>query len=249
MRNIKITIKYDGSKYKGWQRLKTTDSTIQAKIEAVVSKMLDEKIEIIGSGRTDAGVHAIAQIANFKTNSQMNISKMHEYLYNYLPQDIVISNIEEVDVRFHSRYNAVSKTYLYKVDNNKIHDPFLRKYTTHIPDKLNIDNMKRACKHLIGEHDFSSFKSSKSKKKSSIRTINYIDIEIENGFIDIKINGNGFLHNMVRIIVGTLIDIGHGQINPDYIKDILESKDRSLAGSTAYSQGLYLYKVNYKEVM
>ncbi|WP_099189127.1 tRNA pseudouridine(38-40) synthase TruA [Tepidibacter mesophilus] len=249
MRNIKITIKYDGSKYKGWQRLKTSDSTIQSKIEAVVSKMTNEEIEIIGSGRTDAGVHAIAQIANFKTNSKMNLSEMHEYLYNYLPQDIVIINIEEVDIRFHSRYNAISKTYLYKIDNNKIHDPFLRKYTTHIPHKLNLDNMKKASEHLIGEHDFSSFKSSKSKKKSNIRTINSIEIEEENGFINIKINGNGFLHNMVRIIVGTLIDIGHGKFKPDYMKNILESKDRSIAGSTAYSQGLCLYKVNYEKVM
>ncbi|WFD12059.1 tRNA pseudouridine(38-40) synthase TruA [Tepidibacter hydrothermalis] len=247
MRNIKITLKYDGSKYRGWQRLKDTDMTIQSKIESVISKMENKDIEIIGSGRTDAGVHAIAQIANFKIDSEKSISQIHEYLYTYLPQDIVVTNIEEVDPRFHSRYNAVSKTYLYKINNNKMHDPFSRKYSTHIPNKLNIDNMKKACEYLIGEHDFSSFKSSKSKKKSNIKTINYINISENKNFINIKINGNGFLHNMVRIIVGTLIEIGSNKMKPEYINQILESKDRSLAGPTAYSQGLYLHGVEYKK--
>jgi len=247
MRNIKITLKYDGSKYRGWQRLKDTDMTIQSKIESVISKMENEDIEIIGSGRTDAGVHAIAQVANFKINSEKSISKIHEYLYAYLPQDIVVTNIEEVDSRFHSRYNAISKTYMYKINNNKMHDPFSRKYATHIPNKLNIDKMQKACEYLIGEHDFSSFKSSKSKNKSNVKTINHINISENKDFINIKINGNGFLHNMVRIIVGTLIEIGSNKMQPEYINQILESKDRSLAGPTAYSQGLYLHSVEYKK--
>ena len=132
MRNIKITIKYDGSRYKGFQRLKDNDMTIQGKIEDVLSKMANENIEIIGSGRTDMGVHAYGQVANFKTTSNLSVDKMKTYLYEYLPEDIVITNIEEVDERFHSRYNAKSKVYLYKIYNNKFHDPFLRRYTTHI---------------------------------------------------------------------------------------------------------------------
>ena len=165
MRNIKMTIRYDGSRYKGFQRLKDNNMTIQGKIEDVLSKIVNENIEIIGSGRTDMGVHAYGQVANFKTNSNLSIEKMKSYLYEYLPEDIVITNIEEVSERFHSRYNAKSKVYLYKIYNNKFHDPFLRKYTTHIAKNLDIELMKEASKYFIGEHDFTSFASSKSKKK------------------------------------------------------------------------------------
>ena len=152
MRNIKMTIRYDGSRYKGFQRLKDNNMTIQGKIEDVLSKMVNENIEIIGSGRTDMGVHAYGQVANFKTTSNLSIEKMKTYLYEYLPEDIVITNIEEVDERFHSRYNAKSKVYLYKIYNNKFHDPFLRKYTIHITKKLDIELMKEASKYFIGEH-------------------------------------------------------------------------------------------------
>lgn len=187
MRNIKMTIKYDGSRYKGFQRLKDNDMTIQGKIESVLSKMTEEDIEIIGSGRTDMGVHAYGQVANFKTNCDMSIKKMKNYLYEYLPEDIVVTLLEEVDERFHSRYNAKSKIYLYKIFNNEVHDPFLRKYTTHIPKKLDLDLMKEGSKYLLGEHDFTSFASSKSKKKSNIRTITSISIQESNGLIDIYI--------------------------------------------------------------
>ncbi len=245
MRNIKMTIKYDGSRYKGFQRLKDNDMTIQGKIESVLSKMTEEDIEIIGSGRTDMGVHAYGQIANFKTNCDMSIKKMKNYLYEYLPEDIVVTLLEEVDERFHSRYNAKSKIYLYKIFNNEVHDPFLRKYTTHIPKKLDLDLMKEGSKYLLGEHDFTSFASSKSKKKSNIRTITSISIQESNGLIDIYIEGNGFLYNMVRIIVGSLIDVGLNKKSPEDIKDMLQAKDRTVASDTAPSKGLYLYKVKY----
>lgn len=209
MRNIKMTIRYDGSRYKGFQRLKDNDMTIQGKIEDVLSKMANESIEIIGSGRTDMGVHAYGQVANFKTASNLSVDKMKTYLYEYLPEDIVITSLEEVDGRFHSRYNAKSKVYLYKIYNNKFHDPFLRKYTTHIPKKLDIELMKEASEYFIGEHDFTSFASSKSKKKSNVRTIYSINITETNGLVEIYFEGNGFLYNMVRIMTGALIDVGH----------------------------------------
>ena len=245
MRNIKMTIRYDGSRYKGFQRLKDNDMTIQGKIEDVLSKMTNESIEIIGSGRTDMGVHAYRQVANFKTNSSLSIEKMQSYLYEYLPEDIVITKLEEVDERFHSRYNAKSKVYLYKIYNAEVHDPFLRKYTSHIPKKLDVDLMKEASKYLIGEHDFTSFASSKSKKKSHVRTINSIDIVQKNDLIEIYVDGDGFLYNMVRIIVGALVDVGSKRKEPKDIKCMLEQKDRSKSSDTAPAKGLYLYKVRY----
>lgn len=245
MRNIRMTIKYDGSRYKGFQRLKDNDMTIQGKIEAVLSKMTGEDIEIIGSGRTDMGVHAYGQVANFKTKSDIHINKMKSYLYEYLPEDIVISEIEEVEDRFHSRYNAKSKVYLYKIYNDEFHDPFLRKYTNHIPKKLDIDLMKEASKYLIGEHDFTSFASSKSKKKSNVRNIHSIEIYEKNNLIEVFVEGDGFLYNMVRIIVGALIDVGSQRKAPIDIKYMLEQKDRSKASDTAPAKGLYLYKVKY----
>jgi tRNA pseudouridine38-40 synthase len=240
-----MTISYDGSRYKGFQRLKDNDMTIQGKIEDVLSKMTNESIEIIGSGRTDMGVHAYGQVANFKTNSNLSIDKMKSYLYEYLPEDIVITNLEEVEDRFHSRYNAKSKVYLYKIYNNKFHDPFLRRYTAHIPKKLDIDLMREASKYFIGEHDFTSFASSKSKKKSNVRTIHSINIKEENGLIEIYFEGNGFLYNMVRIMTGALIDVGHKKILPEDIKKMLEEKDRTKSSDTAAAKGLYLYKVSY----
>ena len=245
MRNIKLIIKYDGTKFKGWQRLKNDENTLQGKIEDTLSMILDEKVEIIGSGRTDGGVHALGQVANFKTASNISIKDLHHYLYTYLPTDIVVEKIVQVEDRFHSRYNAKAKTYQYKVYNHKYHDPFLKKYSEHVKDKLNIDSMKKASEYLIGEHDFTSFAASKSKKKSNVRTIYSIDIVKSGKVIDIVVRGNGFLYNMVRIIAGTLIEVGQSNIPPERMKDILNSKKRSLAGQMASSKGLYLVEVEY----
>ena len=245
MRNIKMIVQYDGSNFKGFQRLKDNDNTIQGKIEDVLSKLTEEEIEIIGSGRTDMGVHAMVQVVNFKTNCTESVEKIQKYLYKYLPESIVIKNIEEVEDRFHSRYNAKSKVYLYKIDNNKFHNPFTRKYSAHISKKLNLDLMKEASRYLIGEHDFSSFASSKSKKKSHVRTIESIDIVEKNNMIEIYVKGDGFLYNMVRIIVGTLIDAGLRKINPTDVERILEAKNRNEASETAPAKGLYLFKVQY----
>lgn len=245
MRNIKLIIEYDGSRYKGFQRLKDNENTIQGKIESVLSKMFDEHIEIIGSGRTDMGVHAYNQVANFKTSSTISVEKISDYLYKYLPEDIVVKEVKEVSDRFHSRYNAKQKVYLYKINNDKHHDVFLRKYSTHIDKPLDIELMKKASECLIGEHDFTSFASSKSKKKSNVRNIHSITINKNKDVIDIYVEGNGFLYNMVRIIVGALIDVGLHKKTPEDIKVMLEAKDRSKASDTAPAKGLYLYSVKY----
>ncbi len=245
MRNIKMIVQYDGSNFKGFQRLKDNDNTIQGKIEDVLSKLTNEKIELIGSGRTDMGVHAFGQVVNFKTNCNESVEKIQKYLYNYLPESIVIKSIEETDDRFHSRYNAKSKVYLYKIDNSKFHNPFSRKYTTHISKKLDVELMREASNYLVGEHDFSSFASSKSKKKSHIRQIESIDIVQNNEIIEIYVKGDGFLYNMVRIIIGTLIEVGHKKINPSDVENMLQAKDRTVSGETAPAKGLYLFKVLY----
>ncbi|MGL5755929.1 MAG: tRNA pseudouridine(38-40) synthase TruA [Paraclostridium sp.] len=245
MRNIKIVVEYDGSRYKGFQRLQDNENTIQGKIESVLSKMADENIEIVGSGRTDMGVHAYNQVANFKTSSNLSVQKMNDYLYKYLPEDIVVKEVKEVDDRFHARYNAKQKVYLYKISNTKHHDVFLRKYSTHIEKPLDIELMKKASDYLIGEHDFTSFASSKSKKKSNVRDIHSITINKNKDIIDIYVEGNGFLYNMVRIIVGALMDVGLHKKTPEDIKTMLEVKDRSKASDTAPAKGLYLYSVKY----
>ncbi|RDY28375.1 tRNA pseudouridine(38-40) synthase TruA [Romboutsia weinsteinii] len=245
MRNIKMVVQYDGSRYKGFQRLKDNDMTIQGKIETVLCKMTDEPIEIIGSGRTDMGVHAYGQVVNFKTLSKDSTSKIQKYLSEYLPEDIVIKSVEEVEDRFHSRYNAKTKIYLYRIDNNKVCNPFTRKHSIHLEKKLDLELMKEASEYLLGEHDFTSFASSKSKKKSNIRTIDSISIQEKNDLVEVYIEGNGFLYNMARIIVGALIDVGHKKITPEDIKTMLENKNRSLSSDTAPAKGLYLYKVKY----
>ena len=216
MRNIKMVVEYDGSNFKGFKKLKDNENTIQGKLESVLSQIADENIEIIGSGRTDMGVHAYGQVVNFKTNSPLSLNKMHKYLYEYLPQSIAIREIEEVDDRFHSRYNAKRKVYLYKIDNNEYPNPFNRKYTCHVPKKIDLD-----------------------------KEIYSISINENNGLIEIYVEGNGFLYNMVRIIAGTLIDAGHNKITPEEVKNLLELKDRSKSPETAPSKVLFLYRVKY----
>ncbi|MCT4605559.1 MAG: tRNA pseudouridine(38-40) synthase TruA [Marinisporobacter sp.] len=248
MRNIKLTIEYDGSKYNGWQRLGNTDNTIQGKIEGVLSRMTDRKIEIIGSGRTDAGVHAMNQIANFKTNTNMHVEEIRDYCNEYLPQDIVIKNVKEVNERFHARYNAKSKKYLYRIWAGKIPTAFKRKYTYPVVKTLDLEAMKKATRYLVGEHDFKSFCSMKTKKKSTVREIYEIDIMKEKEEIYISFHGNGFLHNMVRIMVGTLIEIGEGKRKPENMKEIIASRVRKNAGPTAPAKGLFLYEVEYEHL-
>ncbi|WP_196000745.1 tRNA pseudouridine(38-40) synthase TruA [Clostridium sp. 1001271B_151109_B4] len=249
MRNIRMTIQYDGSRYKGWQKqnIKGTDvSTIQGKIENVLSKMMGEDIQVIGCGRTDTGVHADKYTANFKTNSDKNIKDMSKYLHEFLPEDISVISLREVSERFHSRLNAISKTYVYTVDNNKFANVFMKKYAYHVEGQLNIEKMKEASKYLVGTHDFKGFSAVKEKsKKSTVRTINYIDITEKDNIIKIEYNGNGFLINMVRILSGTLLKVAKGEIEPQEVKKMLESKQRSELAVKAPAKGLCMKEVNY----
>lgn len=245
MRNLKITIEYDGTRYKGWQKQKGDISTIQDKIEKVLSKMTGEDVQVIGCGRTDTGVHAENYVANFNTNSDFTVEMMLNYLYEFLPEDIVVKSMKDTSERFHARYNVKSKTYVYRINNNKYRNVFNRKYTYHIDEELDIKKMRNGAEALIGTHDFQSFTSLKPKTKSTLRTINYINISENDGLIEIEVNGNGFLWNMVRIIAGTLIEVGKGNLKPSDVEKILNEKKRSESGPIAQAKGLTLKEVNY----
>lgn len=247
MRNIKLTIMYDGKDFNGWQK-QPNKLNIQGTIEKVISEMTGEEIELNASGRTDAGVHSFGQVANFKTNSKIPIDKFPIAINSKIKKSIVITNAEEVEERFHSRYNCKRKTYRYIIDNSEFPTPMYRYLEYHIPNKLNIGAMKKAAKYFEGEHDFKAFKSSGTSSKSSVRTIYKAEIKkTENNRIYIELTGNGFLYNMVRIISGTLVEVGLGKIKPEEIKNIIESKDRQKAGKTLPAHGLYLMNVNYKD--
>lgn len=245
MRNIKMTIEYDGGRYLGWQKLGDSNKTIQGKIENILTQMTGNKTEIVGSGRTDAGAHAKGQIANFKTTSDMEFGEMLDYLSRYLPQDIVVKELEEVPERFHAQYNAVGKKYSYYVWNNVIPSAFERNYSFHYPQQLDIDKMNKACSKLVGTHDFIGFSSLKKSKKSTVRKIDEITIQKEGNLLHFTFVGEGFLYNMVRIMMGTLLEIGSGMMEPESIDAIFESKTRSDAGITVPSQGLFLDEVYY----
>jgi len=247
MRNIKLTIEYDGSRYDGWQRLgkNSGQTTIQGKIEEVLHKMTGEDIELTGSGRTDAGVHAYAQVANFHTETKMKCYEIKHYLNRYLPRDIAVFHVADVDERFHSRLNVKSKKYVYRIAIGEVPSVFDRKYTYYCFDRLDVAAMKKAASYLTGRHDFKAFSSIKKTNKSTVREIYSIDISNNGKEIQITVHGNGFLYNMVRIIAGTLIEVGKGERRPEDMKRILESKDREQAGATAAAQGLFLMEVEY----
>lgn len=246
MFNYKMTVAYDGTKYNGWQRQGNTENTIQGKLNEIIGKYLDEEIDVAGSGRTDRGVHAKAQVANFKTASRLDTLKFLMNVNGYLPQDIRILAIEEVDERFHARLSAVSKTYEYVIDNRAIMDVFSRKYAYRIEDKLNVDKMREAAKLLIGTNDYISFCGNKHFKKSSVRTIYDITVNECDGMITISYTGDGFLQNMVRIMSGTLIEVGLGKRDGYEMLKIIEAKSRTEAGFMAPAEGLFLKKVMYE---
>lgn len=246
MKNYKITIQYDGTRYKGWQVQKSTDMTIQGKLQAVLSEMTGQEIEVIGSGRTDAGVHAYGQVANFHLPEHFSKDEVLEYLNHYLPMDIAVMDIEEVDERFHARFNAVSKTYVYRIHTSTIPNVFERKYMYTYTEPLDIDKMREASKHLIGTHDYMAFCGNKKMKKSTVRTVTSIVIEEKESEIQISYTGDGFLQQMIRIMTGTLIEVGNGTKRVEDISRILESKVRENAGYTVPAEGLILYNVIYE---
>ena len=244
MKNYKITIQYDGTKYNGWQRQGNTQNTIQERFENVLSRMCGCDVEIFASGRTDAGVHALEQTANFKCDTTLTASEIKDYLNRYLPEDVRVLTIEEADMRFHSRLNAVAKTYEYTIATEKP-DVFIRKYVYYAGREPDIEKMRNAAKQLLGKHDFRGFSSLGRVKKSTVRTISAIGIEENHGLVTIRINGDGFLYNMVRIIAGTLYNIGLGDMDADIIEEIFADKIRAKAGVTLPASGLKLVKVYY----
>ena len=243
MRNIKIKIQYNGKNYCGWQ--KQPDSLgIQGTIERAIYDITKEETSLIGSGRTDSGVHAIGQIANFKINSGISIESIPMALNAKLPKDISVIEACEVNDDFHSRYSAKGKTYKYLVYNSKFRNPILSEISYQVKYELDFDKMCSEAKSLLGTHDFKGFMSSGSSVKDTVRTIYDIDISKKDDLITFEISGNGFLYNMVRIIVGTLVDMGRGRINEPFL-DIIQSKTRSRCVHTAPAQGLFLKKVHY----
>lgn len=245
MQNYKIVVEFDGTKYKGWQKLKDNDLTIQSKIEKVLSKMSNEVIEVIGCGKTEVGVHAENYVANFKTNCTYSIDTMLDYLYEFLPEDIVVKSIEAVEERFHSRYNVKSKTYVYKINNNKFRSVFNRKYYYHTDEMLDLNKMRKVAEFLIGTHDFQSFTTLKPSAKSTVRTINFINIVEVDGFINIEINANDFLWNMASIIIGVLLEIGKSNLKTIDLEKRLTNKKRLENDPIAQVKGLYLKEVQF----
>lgn len=247
MRNIKLVIEYDGSRYDGWQKQigNPKSITIQDKIEAVLSKMENEEVNLVGAARTEAGVHAYGQIANFITKTDMKLFEIKHYLNRFLPRDIAVLEVFEVPKRFHSSHLAKAFRYEYKITMGEVQSVFERKYNYYSFKKLDVLKMKEGMKHFLGTNDLKAFSDNKRMKKSTIRTITHMDIYSDINEIVITIEADDFWPNMARIIVGTLVMVGDGSISPDYVKEIIESKDRSLAGETIDPKGLFLSEVIY----
>ena len=244
MRNLRLDICYDGSRYRGWQRLPGTDNTIQGKIEQCLSRILGEEIEISGSGRTDAGVHAEGQVANFHCESTMPAAEILTQLRRYLPEDIGIYSCKDVSARFHARLNAREKTYRYRIWDADAPCVFVRRFVTVLPERLDVEAMRQAAAYLEGEHDFSAFCGNPKFKKSTVRYVRSVRIERKDGELQISFTGNGFIHNQVRIMVGTLIEVGRGERSPESIPALFGGK-REQAGFLAPAQGLCLMEVTY----
>ena len=245
MRNIRLLLQYEGTRYQGWQRQTSSENTIQGKLEQLLSKMCNEPIEVMGSGRTDAGVHALGQVANFHTTSTMSAEEMLSYINEYLPQDIAVLQVTEAAPRFHSRLNACGKRYCYRVINSAIPNVFWRRYALEVPLKLDVEAMEKAASYLSGEHDFKAFTSAKKGKKSTVRRIDKIAIAREGDLLTFTFEGNGFLHHMVRILVGTLLEVGTGKRKPEEMSEILASGSREKAGALVPAKGLTLMEVFY----
>ena len=243
--NYKLLLQYDGTKLNGWQKQGNTDNTIQGKLEAILEKMYGMYVEIHGSGRTDAGVHALGQVANFHAPEMFSLEEILNTLNEYLSKDIRVLSVEEVDERFHARLTAKGKTYEYRIDNGKIANVFQRKFTMREENPLDLEAMRAAAVQFLGTHDFKTFCANKKMKKSTVRTIASIEIKEMDGIVSIRYTGNGFLYNMVRILTGTLIEVGRGKRKPAEMADVIHAKDRGAAGFTAPAQGLFLVEVDY----
>ena len=250
MKNYKLLIQYDGTRYNGWQKQGNTGQTIQGRLETVLEKMLgcpEGGIEVHGSGRTDAGVHACGQVANVHMDTLLSCGEIRDYLNRYLPADIAVIAVEVVDGRFHSRLNAVAKTYRYRIYTGNAKPVFDRNFIW-VPEQklpLSVSDMERAARFLEGEHDFRSFCANKRMKKSTVRRVDSLRVEQKEDELCITVTGNGFLYNMVRVLVGTLYEVGTGARKPEEMEQILNARDRQAAGMLAPAKGLTLEKVYY----
>lgn len=244
MKNIKLTIEYDGTNYNGWQKQKQ-GKTIQESIEKAIEKIIKEEVSITGSSRTDSGVHAKGMIANFMTESRVPPERFREAINTKLPDDIAIIKSEEVPLEFHSRYNSKGKTYCYTLINRREKVALLKNYVYHVVEPLDVKRMEETCKYFIGKHDFSAFKTNGSSVKTTVRTISDLHIEKDNEFIKIFVTADGFLYNMVRIIVGTLVEVGLGKKKPEEVLSAINTGNREESGHCAPPNGLVLEKVYY----
>lgn len=239
-----MTLMYDGTRYYGWEHQPGRD-TIQGKLEAVLERMCGAAVEVIGAGRTDAGVHAKGMVASFQAETERAPEEIRDYLNRYLPDDIAVKEVREAASRFHARYKAVGKTYCYTCFDGPVKPVFNRRYVTRLDAAPDLEAMRRAAAVLQGEHDFRSFCGNPKMKKSTVRTVDTIEIVRKGGYLYFNVHGTGFLQNMVRILVGTLLEVGYGRMKPEQMEDILEARDRRLAGPTAPPEGLCLMKVDY----
>ena len=246
-KNYKFKIMFDGTRFYGWEHQPNTDMTIQGKIETVLTKMVnsDKTIEVIGCGRTDAGVHAKAMIANAFLDTDMSVDDIRDYMNRYLPDDICILEVKEASDRFHSRYNAIGKTYCYTCYVGPLKPVFDRKYVYVLDEMPDITKMQQAAEHLMGEHDFASFCSNPRMKKSTVRIVDTIQISRKGQYINFTYHGTGFLQHMVRILTGTLLEVGLGKREVHSIPELIDAKNRSLAGFTAPACGLCMMQVDY----
>jgi len=244
--NILLTVSYDGTGYFGWQRQKNNIS-VQQKLEEALSMLMKKSIEVRGASRTDTGVHALGQAALIKTETTIPIEKIPYAVNSFLPEDIVVTDARLVSDEFHPQYSVVKKTYRYKILNSEFRNPMLRNYSEFVRVPMDVEKMRESCKYFIGTYDFSAFCASGSTAKTTVRTIFDLSVAKNNDIIDITVTGNGFLYNMVRIIAGTLIYVGTDKFKPSFVKEIIASKNRVLAGKTAGPSGLTLMKIYYKE--
>lgn len=245
MKNYKMVIQYEGTRYQGWQKQESTENTVQGKLETILGKLCGCRIEVHGSGRTDAGVHAYGQTANFHAQLDMSEAEIMEYINRYLPEDIAVISLMEAPERFHSRLNAKQKVYRYRILNSSIPHVFERRYLYEVPEKLNLQAMQEAAEALCGTHDYKAFTSAKRGRKSTVRTIHAITVEKQGEEIWITFQGDGFLYHMVRILTGTLLEVGKGERKPKEMQAVLASKKRENAGYLVPGKGLALMRVDY----
>ena len=244
MKRILLTISYDGTNYSGWQKQKNA-VTVQGEFDKACSTLFKTDVESIGASRTDAGVHALGQRAVIDVDTSIPAEKIPLALNPLLPDDIVVTHAEEVGADFNPRFKALKKTYEYSIYNAPFRNPIYRNYSEYVRCKLDLDSMRTACEAFVGEHDFRAFCASGNSSKTTVRTIYSLDVEKDGDFIKIRVTGNGFLYNMVRIIAGTLIYVGEGRIAPDDLPEIIASGDRRKAGKTVGPSGLVLVKIMY----